>query len=113
MPGYTDGCRATCCKIRHAASISAEHRWLFSLVPWNCASPHNAEMSERPPSCPMCGSKRLKEVPPADELDYSPKYKIVAYECRCGVAFTIWVPIEPPPDEGSGILSSLPKKKPS
>ena len=58
----------------------------------------------------MCGSKRLKEVPPAEELDYSPKYKIVAYECPCGVAFTIWQPIEPPPDEGSGILRVLPPK---
>ena len=58
----------------------------------------------------MCGSKRLKEVPPAEELDYSPKCKILAFECTCGANFTIWVPIELPPDEGSGILRLLPKK---
>jgi hypothetical protein len=65
-------------------------------------------MSERPPSCPICGSKSLKEVPPDDVLDTSPKYQLAAYECKCGVSFTVWKPVDPPPDEGSAIWRKVP-----
>ncbi|MGI8981346.1 MAG: hypothetical protein ACR2FY_19140 [Pirellulaceae bacterium] len=64
-------------------------------------------MPERTPICPMCGSENLTRVPHDEALGASgPKCLIIAYNCECGITFTVWKPVVSPdalpPANGSG-----------
>jgi len=59
-------------------------------------------MSERLPTCPICGRNNLTEVPHDAALGPAVSTKSVAlsYRCECGSKFTVWKPVNPSDEVG-------------